>query len=275
MPGEPFFFFGGSAGRTAGASIAPSQTSPLTVLRAFLIDILPVGTGVIQGQGNRVPEPKAVDFVVMTPIRRDRIETNIDTYRDINLAGAITGNVLTVTSINGGTLTIGARLSGVGMLAGTRITGFLTGYGVVGTYFVNLAQSWPVSSAIGSFVIGISAIGGVAGYPISVGASDFMQPTKFTVQLDVHGPNSGDNAQIISTLFRDAYAVDFMAPSVSPLYADDPRQAPFINDQDQYEYRWIVEAVMQIDPVVTVSGVEFADTVTLSPTIPADIPTAQ
>ena len=89
----------------------------------------------------------------------------------------------------------------------------------------------------------------------TVGSNTYMQPSKVTVQLDVHGPNSADNAQIISTMFRDQYAFDAFAASgianVAPLLADDPRQIPFMNAEDQYEDRWIVEAQIQANQTVS------------------------
>jgi hypothetical protein len=45
---------------------------------------------------------------------------------------------------------------------------------------------------------------------------------------------------------------------VAPLHADDPRQMPFINDQSQYEWRWIIEACLQANQVV-ISPQQFAD----------------
>jgi hypothetical protein len=84
------------------------------------------------------------------------------------------------------------------------------------------------------------------------------QPTEVVYQLQVHGPQSADNSQRISTLFRDAFAVDSMPAAVSPLYADDPQQLAFSNDQQQYEDRWIVEAHMEVDPTITVT-IESAD----------------
>ncbi len=86
---------------------------------------------------------------------------------------------------------------------------------------------------------------------------NLMQPTKITVQCDVHGPCSADNAQIISTMFRDAYATDFFTSvfgsvDLQPLYSDDPRQTPFMNAEQQYEERWIVQMVMQANPVVVI-----------------------
>jgi hypothetical protein len=154
-------------------SLTESQT--LTALRSFLISILPAGTEVVKAQDNRVPEPRGENFVTMTPILRDRLETNVHTYSD--------------------------------------------------------------------------------GYPSAPSTKSILEPTKVTVQLDVHGPASADNAQVISTLFRDEYAVTAFAATgfdVTPLYADDPKQVPFVNGEQQVEERWIVEAVMQCNPSITV-----------------------
>jgi hypothetical protein len=83
----------------------------------------------------------------------------------------------------------------------------------------------------------------------------------FHIQLDIHGPASGDNAAIIATLFRDDYAVQQFKASgfdISPLYCDDPKQMPFTNGENQYEDRWIITAVIQYNPV-TQTPIDFAD----------------
>ena len=90
------------------------------------------------------------------------------------------------------------------------------------------------------------------------------QSTQTTVQIDIHGPNGAENAQIVSSLLRDYYACASFASSgfaVQPLYASDPIQTPFINGEQQYEFRWTVDAVLQANPVVTVIQ-QFADTLT-------------
>lgn len=157
-------------------AISITQSNLFTALRTFLLSILPAGIEVVMAETNRVAEPEGSDFVVMTPLLRERQSTNVDTYAD--------------------------------------------------------------------------------GYPSLPGVMNSLQSTKVTVQLDVHGPNSPDNAQIISTLFRDEYAVDNVATSgydVAPLYCGDPRQVPFLNAEQQIEVRWSMDAVMQANPVVTVS----------------------
>ena len=92
---------------------------------------------------------------------------------------------------------------------------------------------------------------------------DWSEPTKIDVQLDIHGEGGTDNAQVIQTLFRSSYACDQMAASgLTPLYCDDGQQVPFINGENQYEDRWIINAVMQATPVVSTAQ-QFADTLTV------------
>jgi NADH:ubiquinone oxidoreductase subunit B-like Fe-S oxidoreductase len=59
--------------------------------------------------------------------------------------GSITNNVLTVTGITQGAISLGMTLSGTGITAGTKITSFLTGAGgnvnEVGTYQLNISQN--------------------------------------------------------------------------------------------------------------------------------------
>jgi hypothetical protein len=90
------------------------------------------------------------------------------------------------------------------------------------------------------------------------------EPTQITVQLDVHGPASADNVQIISTLCRSeamTAAFDQTGLALQILYASDPRQTPFINAEQQIEFRWSIDAVLQANPVVTLPQ-DFADTLT-------------
>lgn len=225
-----------------------SQTQTFVALRSVLLAILPPCTEVILGQVNRVPEPKVLDFVVMTPLRRDRIETNVDTYSDAVFVASIANETMTVASVSLGTIVIGAALFGVGLLSGSKICEFVSGVnGGPGTYRIDPCQT-------------------VATETMAAGTSQLMQPTKFTAQLDVHGPNSADNAQVISTIFRDAYGVDLfnaIDANITPLYADDPHQMPFFNDQQQYEDRWVIEAVIQANQAVLISQ-QFFDGITVN-----------
>lgn len=163
-----------------------SETDLFTALRSFLTDVVPPDVDVIQGQNNRVPEPKSPDFVTMTPIFRGRLATNVTTTFD----GAPTEE------------------------PGTR--------------------------------------------------TDTMG-TRVTVQLDVHGPNSADNAQLIATLFRSDIATDYfeaLGVPIAPLFTEDPHQLPYLNAEQQVENRWVVDTVLQANIGVQ-SGQEFADSLTI------------
>lgn len=225
--------------------VSPSQADVLVVLRTFLLSVLPTSVEVVRGQVNRVAEPASSDFVVMTPIRRQRLETNDDENDDVKFVGSISGNVLTVTAIDSGALRVGSTIFGTGVTDGTVVDSFGAGTtGGAGTYVLNNSQT-------------------VASEVMSAGQTLSTQNTELTVQLDVHGPSSAENAQIISTLIRDDYGYSYFDSSgvdAHPLHADDPRQIPFINDQEQYEDRWVVECCLQVNETVQIPQ-EYADSV--------------
>lgn len=221
--------------------ITPNQSDVLAVLRSFLLEILTSGVEVVKGQDNRVPEPVGVDYVVMTPIHDRRLATNEDKSEDVRFEGSISSTTMTVTSVDFGTISVGSTVFGPGVSDSTVV---VSGPGGVGVYTVS--QSQTVNSEV-----------------LSAGNKTVMQEVEMTIQLDLHGPNSHDNAQTISTLFRDEFATDFfdgVNNLISPLYADDPRQAPFLNAEQQIETRWTVEALIQVNQTVTVPQ-QYADTV--------------
>lgn len=57
------------------------------------------------------------------------------------VTGSIAGTTLTVTAVTSGALAVGQIISGSGVTAGTKITGFLTGTGGTGTYTVSETQT--------------------------------------------------------------------------------------------------------------------------------------
>ena len=65
-----------------------------------------------------------------------------------------------------------------------------------------------------------------------------------TVQVDFCGQDEQAvmaRATRLSVLARDGVAVEFLRPyGILPLYAEDVRQAPFTNEQRQWEVRYIV-----------------------------------
>ena len=165
-------------------ALVPSVTEDdvTTILRSFLLAILPDGVEVFLGQANRVPEPAVEDFVVMTPNSRRRLATT--------------------------------------------------------------TQTWDQTSSDPTEVT-------------------WAESTQIDIQLDIHGAAGTDNAQVIQTLFRSDYACTFMASSgVQPLYCDDGQQVPFINGENQYENRWIINAQLTITPQVQTPQ-DFAATLTV------------
>ena len=86
----------------------------------------------------------------------------------------------------------------------------------------------------------------------TIATQTIVQATQYGLQLDcVDGTSGGDWAQTISTIWRDEIAEDFLNPyGVAPLYTDDPKHAPWVNGENQWESRWIVNVYMQVNPAL-------------------------
>ena len=207
---------------------------------------------VIRGQVNRVPQPTSPDHVVMWPLMRTRLATNVDTVIDAHFTGSITANVLTVAALLTGSPAIGQKLYAHGITAGCTILTQITGSpGGVGTYTVSQTAN-------------------VASTTIYCGSLFLEQDTEFTAQIDVHGPASADNIARISTIWRDQACVDLFTANggfVCPLYHSDPRQLPFENAENQVEERWSIDLAMQVNPVITLP-MQFAGTLVAATPIP-------
>ena len=228
--------------------LAPTQSDAQTSLRAFLLDVMPAGTAVVIGQLNRVPEPAGAAFVVVTPIRLMRLGTNRGTGFDVKFTGSVTGNILTVTAVQHGAIVLNSLLYGIGLEnLNIRITSQITGSpGGTGTYQLGTAPN-------------------IGAETLASGYWQYLQPVELTVQLDFHSDDltASDMAQATSTLFRSEYATRFfknLGPDVTPLYADDPTQRPFLNDQQQIEWRWGLDARLQVNDIAQI-GQQFADAV--------------
>lgn len=221
----------------ANLVVTPSQSDVFKAVVAFLRAILPDNTPTRQGQANRAPEPPAGDFIVYWLIMMPRLATNLDTFLDCVFTGEISGSVLTVSAVDPNsktTLKVGSTVWGDGFEGSVRIIALGTGTGGVGTYTINASLS-------------------VASEKMAAGILNLEHDTDCQIQVDVHGPNSVNNAAIISTIFRDEKGVDlFAGTGLTPLYADDPRQVPFMNAEQQWEWRLVVTLHLQVNFVVPV-----------------------
>lgn len=217
--------------------VVPTQSNAQAMLRSFIGAVLGPAVEVIAAQQNRVPEPRTPDFVVMTPIRYTRLATNLDAYQDARFFGSIAGTTLNISSLSFGTVGIGSVLYGTGITPGTAITALGPGAGL---WLVTPGQT-------------------VASELMAAGRQTYMQSAELVIQLDFHSAptsDAGDMARTVSTLFRDEFATTQFANQVphydvTPLHADDAKQMPFINENQQFEWRWVVEARLQVNDVVT------------------------
>jgi hypothetical protein len=131
----------------------PGISKTLGALRAFLLAILPDGVVVETAQQNRVPEPQEGSFVLMTPLRQDRIETNVDIFEDLVFTGSITGTAMTVTALDpnfDAPLAAGLTVFGASVATGTKIVDQQSGTpGGIGVYTVSASQNIPSQKYLG------------------------------------------------------------------------------------------------------------------------------
>ena len=232
-------------------TLSPTQSNVQQAVRSFLLEVLPLQPAqVVAGQQNRAAEPQPGDFIVITPMAFTRLETNLDQSADVKFDGSITGNVLTVSDLFFGQVVPGATLFGTGVVVGTQVGAAMGTAGNV-------------------FQVSISQI--AAPQAMSSGATSTTQGAQVTVQLDFHSANNtdaGDMAQTVSTLLRDSFGCDFFAAlpaplnGVTPLYADDPHESPYFNENQQVEWRFVLSAEFFVNQTVIVPQ-QFADAVTV------------
>jgi len=219
--------------------VSPTESDIQSALRAFCLSVLPLGIDVIAGQVNRVPEPTAGNFVTMTPLRRNRLATNIHVKQDCSFTAVLLGASMTVSALgpnNEVPIQVGAVISGPGVPAAliTAQTGGIPGG--VGTYAIS-----PNQVASGTFAAGQLSV---------------IEMVEVAIQLGFHSADntSADNAQAVRQMLRDPYAVSFIQgvnPAITPLFGADARQSPFTDAEDQFESRWTVDAVLQANVTLT------------------------
>ena len=96
--------------------------------------------------------------------------------------------------------------------------------------------------------------------------------TQYTIQIDCYGTLASDRALTIAMILRDSYAANQFAAlgyDMAPLYAGDATQMPLIDGEEQYEERWTFDAVLQVNPSITLTE-ETANTLTVG-LVPADV----
>lgn len=95
-------------------------------------------------------------------------------------------------------------------------------------------------------------------------------PQRIAIQIDFYGELAGEWCSTAKQVLRSNYGFTDMPADIKPLYTDEGRQAPLISGEQQYETRWILSAVLQYNPVVTVPQ-QSATALVLDEIVAADI----
>lgn len=96
-------------------------------------------------------------------------------------------------------------------------------------------------------------------------STKYNQSIDYVIQLDFYGDNAGDWVAAVSTLWRSPQACEYLRGSgIQPLYHDDAKQISFVDGENQYQHRWILDVHLQYTPTVTTSQQFFNQVGTLS-----------
>ena len=107
-------------------------------------------------------------------------------------------------------------------------------------------------------------------YQPNAGTATVEGPTRIDVQIDFYGAQASEFCKTVKTAFRSHWGFSHFPANVKPLYTSDGIQAPLVTGEQQYESRWTLTASLQYNPTVTVPQ-DFADTLTLTKVLPADV----
>lgn len=125
---------------------------------------------------NAVASSTASWYSLQTSASGRIVEGQVGTTTAV-VTAAIAANTMTVSAVTSGAIAVGQVLSGTNVLPGTTVSGFGTGSGGTGTYFVNLPQtvgSTTVTGVTGDLTLNTTTI--ASGGPVSVTSFTYTAP---------------------------------------------------------------------------------------------------
>jgi hypothetical protein len=111
----------------------------------------------------------------------------------ISNGSGVAGTILNVSAISSGVIFIGQRISGVGITAGTFVTGFGTGSGGIGTYTVNTSQFVGSGTTITGAASAIATTPASGDNSVNIATTAFVQST-----VGVLGTMASQNASAVA-----------------------------------------------------------------------------
>ena len=94
-------------------------------------------------------------------------------------------------------------------------------------------------------------------YSKEEGNVEVKQSVEVQMQIDFYGKSAVKFSRTFCQLWRDFYSCEHLE-SCQPLYCDNPKYLPFVNEKSQYEERYLVTAHLTYNPVIT-HGQEFME----------------
>lgn len=87
-----------------------------------------------------------------------------------------------------------------------------------------------------------------------VGSEMTQRSGQWRCQLDFYGRTAQEMASVVGTMIRSEYSASWFRQNshpITPLYAGEPHQTTMINAEKQYENRWTLDFMAQVNAVIT------------------------
>lgn len=98
---------------------------------------------------------------------------------------------------------------------------------------------------------------------VGVGSELTQRSNQWHCQLDFYGESSPEMAAVVGTMIRSEYSANWFRQNnmpITPLYAGEARQTTMINAEQQYESRWTLDFIAQVNAVIS-TPMEFMDSI--------------
>ena len=98
------------------------------------------------------------------------------------------------------------------------------------------------------------------GWDADKSALEVTMPTQRRVQMDFYGRDADRQALTAAALLRDAVGCDFLQPyGIAPLYVTDPQDLSRPDDREQWDHRWMIDVMLQVNARSAVDQDYFTD----------------
>lgn len=196
---------------------------------------------IFESHGNIAAMPVEDKFILVTPLFNQKVLLqNISDFFDTVFTGSIASNVLTVESIEYGTLETGQSI-----------------------YYLDQTNAFTLVEQLTTNTWSVTTTDDVDSIRMAAGKATYYQPVFQNMQLDIYGFDAIETATKIAVTICDLGYAYFKTnfDGVIPLKIERNTSSPFSTSEKTWLKRWILEIRLQYDLTTIDLTQQFFDTI--------------